>query len=188
MSAAMTDKIEQQVEKLYQLAKENPDDANFQAAVQIVKTLRRSRGSLQGWNDRYRVNIESLNDEIEIQESEINRLQSELHNANEQVKDVIEQTRLAIIQRDKVKAELRKIEVEVNMAVAQIKENHSLHGKFMIFWNFIQLVFDVPSEIDSNGILDNSQAPKISNDLDDLNNKAWMKTDTASIQRDSLDR
>ena len=29
MSAAMTDKIEQQVEKLYKLAKENPDDANF---------------------------------------------------------------------------------------------------------------------------------------------------------------
>jgi hypothetical protein len=40
----------------------------------------------------------------------------------------------------------------------------------------------------SNGILDNSKAPEISNDLDDLNSKAWMKTDTASIQRDSLDR
>ena len=47
---------------------------------------------------------------------------------------------------------------------------------------------DIPSEIDSNGILDNSKAPEISNDLDDLNSKAWMKTDTASIQRDSLDR
>jgi hypothetical protein len=44
----MTDKIEQQVEQLYQLAKQNPDDTNFQAAVQIVKTLRRSWGSLQG--------------------------------------------------------------------------------------------------------------------------------------------
>ena len=81
----MTDKIELQVEQLYRLAKENPDDANFQAAVQIVKTLRRSRGSLQGWNDRYRGDINSLNGQIEIQESEINRLQSELDVVNKQV-------------------------------------------------------------------------------------------------------
>jgi hypothetical protein len=187
----MTDKIEQQVEQLYQLAKENPDDTNLQAAVQIVKTLRRSRGSLQGWNERYRVNIESLDDQIEIQESEISRLQSDLDNANEQVKNVIEKTRLAIIERDKVKAELRKIEVEVNMAVAQIKENHSWYGKFMILWNFIRLVFDVPPDMDGNGVLKNPKDPKdpkILNDLDDLKDKPWMNTDTASIQRDSLNR
>lgn len=185
----MTDKIEQQVEQLYQLAKENPDDTNFQAAVQIVKTLRRSRGSLQGWNDRYRGDINSLNGQIEIQESEINRLQSELDVVNKQVNDYIEQKRLAIIQRDRLKAELRNIEREAELTTLRVKENHSWYGKFMIIWNFMHSVFlDIPSEIDSNGVLDNSQAPKILNDLDDLNRKPWMKADTASIQRDSLDR
>lgn len=185
----MTDKIEQQVEKLYQLAKENPDDANFQAAVQIVKTLRRSRGSLQGWNDRYRVNIESLNDQIKIQESEIESLQSYLHNINKEVNHLIEQKRLATIKLDKTSAELRNIQREAELAGLRVKESHSWYGKFTIIWNFMHSVFsDIPSEIDSNGILDNSKAPEISNDLDDLNSKAWMKTDTASIQRDSLDR
>ena len=187
----MTDTIEQQVKQLYLLAKQNPDDANLQTAAQVVEKVRRSRGSLQGWNERYRGDIKSLNGQIEIQESEIKQLQFELNTVNEQVSDLIEQKRLAIIQRDRVKAELRKIEVEVSMTVAQVKESHSWYGKFMILWNFIRLVFDVPPEVDSNGIVNNSESkknPTIVGDLDDLNDKSSMKTDRASIQRDLLDR
>jgi hypothetical protein len=108
-----------------------------------------------------------------------------------EVNDLIEQKRLVIIQRDKVKAELRKIEIEANIAAAKIRENHSWYGKFMILWNFIRLVFDVPPDIDSNGILDNPKNPKsptIINDLDDLRDKSAMRTDLTSIQRDLLDR
>ena len=135
--------------------------------------MRRSRGSLQGWNNRYRGNIQSLNDQVLLQEQEKARLQSE-------VNDLIEQKRLVIIQRDKVKAELRKIEIEANIAAAKIRENHSWYGKFMILWNFIRLVFDVPPDIDSNGILDNPKnpnSPTIINDLDDLRDKSAMRTD-----------
>jgi Mlc titration factor MtfA (ptsG expression regulator) len=96
------DRIEEEIKRLYQLARANPDDENLRTAVQIVKTVRRSRGSLQGWNNRYRGNIQSLNDQVLLQEQEKARLQSE-------VNDLIEQKRLVIIQRDKVKAELRKI-------------------------------------------------------------------------------
>ena len=190
-AASMTDTIEQQVKQLYLLAKQNPDDANLQTAAHVVEKVRRSRGSLQGWNERYRGDIKSLNGQIEIQESEIKQLQFELNTVNEQVSDLIEQKRLAIIQRDRVKAELRKIEVEVSMTVAQVKESHSWYGKFMILWNFIRLVFDVPPEVDSNGIVNNSESkknPTIVGDLDDLNDKYSMKTDRASIQRDLLDR
>lgn len=185
----MTDRIEQQVEQLYQLAKENPEDTNIQLAVQVVKTLRRSRGSLQGWNERYRGDISSLNSQIEINESEINRLQSELDVVSKQVNDYLEQKRLAIIQRDRLKAEIRNIEREAQLTAIRVKENHSWYGKFMIIWNFIHSVFkDIPLEIDSNGVIDNSQAPRIIDDLEDLKGKPWMGTDTASIQRDSLDR
>jgi hypothetical protein len=178
------DRIEEEIKRLYQLARANPEDENLRTAVQIVKTVRRSRGSLQGWNNRYRGNIQSLNDQVLLQEQEKARLQSE-------VNDLIEQKRLVIIQRDKVKAELRKIEIEANIAAAKIRENHSWYGKFMILWNFIRLVFDVPPDIDSNGILDNPKnpnSPTIINDLDDLRDKSAMRTDLTSIQRDLLDR
>jgi len=178
------DRIEEEIKRLYQLARANPEDENLRTAVQIVKTVRRSRGSLQGWNNRYRGNIQSLNDQVLLQEQEKARLQSE-------VNDLIEHKRLVIIQRDKVKAELRKIEIEANIAAAKIRENHSWYGKFMILWNFIRLVFDVPPDIDSNGILDNPKnpnSPTIINDLDDLRDKSAMRTDLTSIQRDLLDR
>lgn len=178
------DRIEEEIKRLYQLARANPEDENLRTAVQVVKTVRRSRGSLQGWNNRYREDIQSLNDQVLLQEQEKALLQSE-------VNDLIEQKRLVIIQRDKVKAELRKIEIEANIAAAKIRENHSWYGKFMILWNFIRLVFDVPPDIDSNGILDNPKNPKsptIINDLDDLPDKSAMRTDLTSIQRDLLDR
>lgn len=178
------DRIEEEIKRLYQLARANPEDENLRTAVQVVKTVRRSRGSLQGWNNRYREDIQSLNDQVLLQEQEKALLQSE-------VNDLIEQKRLVIIQRDKVKAELRKIEIEANIAAAKIRENHSWYGKFMILWNFIRLVFDVPPDIDSNGILDNPKnpnSPTIINDLDDLRDKSAMRTDLTSIQRDLLDR
>lgn len=178
------DRIEEEIKRLYQLARANPEDENLRTAVQIVKTVRRSRGSLQGWNKRYREDIQSLNNQILLQEQEKTRLQSE-------VNDLIEQKRLVIIQRDKVKAELRKIEIEANIAAAKIRENHSWYGKFMILWNFVRVVFDVPPDIDSNGILDNPKnpnSPTIINDLDDLRDKSAMRTDLTSIQRDLLDR
>ena len=178
------DRIEEEIKRLYQLARANPEDENLRTAVQVVKTVRRSRGSLQGWNNRYREDIQSLNDQVLLQEQEKALLQSE-------VNDLIEQKRLVIIQRDKVKAELRKIEIEANIAAAKIRENHSWYGKFMILWNFVRVVFDVPPDIDSNGILDNPKnpnSPTIINDLDDLRDKSAMRTDLTSIQRDLLDR
>jgi predicted trehalose synthase len=178
------DRIEEEIKRLYQLARANPEDENLRTAVQIVKTVRRSRGSLQGWNNRYREDIQSLNDQILLQEQEKARFQSELYS-------IIEQRQLIEAQRDKAKAELRKIETEANIAAAKIRENHSWYGKFMILWNFVRVVFDVPPDIDSNGILDNPKnpnSPTIINDLDDLRDKSGMRTDSASIQRDLLDR
>lgn len=188
----MPDNIEEKISQLYQMAKDNPDDTNLQSAVELIKTLRRSRGSLQGWNERYRGDIRLLNTQIESKESEITILQTELDNAKQEVNHLIEQKRLALIERDKVKAELRNIEIEIKVAVAQIKENHSWYGKFMILWNFIRSVFvDIPPDSDENGIVDNPNnpdSPRIINDLDDLKDKTWMKTDTASSQRDLLGR
>lgn len=183
------DRIEEEIKRLYQLARANPEDENLRTAVQIVKTVRRSRGSLQGWNNRYRGNIQSLNDQVMLQEQEKARLQSELDNINIKVNDLIDQERIASIKLDRLNAKLRNIQKEADLVVLKIRENHSWYGKFMLLWNFVRSVFsDIPPEIDSNGILDNSQSPRILDDLDDLNNKSWMKTDSASIQRDLLDR
>jgi hypothetical protein len=80
------DRIEEEIKRLYQLARANPEDENLRTAVQVVKTVRRSRGSLQGWNNRYREDIQSLNDQVLLQEQEKALLQSE-------VNDLIEQKR-----------------------------------------------------------------------------------------------
>lgn len=64
------DRIEQKVKELYDLAKIYPDDENLQIAVGTLKSIRRSRGSLQSWNSRYRSQISELNSSIEIQEEE----------------------------------------------------------------------------------------------------------------------
>jgi len=47
-------KIEDRVTQIYQVAKQNPEDANLQEAVSLIKSLRRSQGALQGWNGRYK--------------------------------------------------------------------------------------------------------------------------------------
>jgi hypothetical protein len=180
----MTDPIEEQVKVLYQLARENPEDENLQTAVKIVKKVRRSRGSLQGWNERYRGDIRSLNDQILIQAQEKAHLQSELQK-------IVEQKTSIIIQRDKAKAELRKIEIEASIAAAQLRKNYSWYGKFMILWNFVRSVFDISLDMDGNAVITNPNHPnnpRILGDLDDLNDKPWMGTDSASIQRDLLDR
>ncbi|MEA5535299.1 hypothetical protein [Crocosphaera sp. XPORK-15E] len=52
---------EDRVKNVYQLAKSYPNDTNLQEAVTIIKSLRRSQGALQGWNERYRFYNTQLN-------------------------------------------------------------------------------------------------------------------------------
>lgn len=58
------DVVEEKVQRLYQLAKKHPDDERLQMAKEAVESLRRSRGSLQGWNGRYQEELKHLKSEI----------------------------------------------------------------------------------------------------------------------------
>lgn len=169
------DRIEQKVKELYDLAKIYPDDENLQIAVSTLKSIRRSRGSLQSWNSRYRSQISDLNSSIEIQEEEKNRLQAELDQIKIEVQNSIAEKQKMIIERDKIKAELKNIQTEVELAAFKVKESRSWFGKFHILWTFVNSVFfDEPPDM---GLIDTS----LKSDPD----KPQMDTKPSSIGRDS---
>ncbi|QUS60266.1 hypothetical protein IQE94_14580 [Synechocystis sp. PCC 7339] len=168
------DQIEQKVKELYDLAKIYPDDENLQIAVSSLKSIRRSRGSLQSWNSRYRSQISDLNNSIEIQEEEKNRLQAELDQIKLEVKNSVVEKQRMIIERDKIKADLKNIQTEVELAALKVKESKSWFGKFHILWTFVNSVFfDEPPDM---GLIDTS--PKSDPD------KPQMDTKPSSIGRD----
>ncbi len=169
------DQVEQKVKELYELAKVYPDDENLQIAVSALKSIRRSRGSLQSWNSRYRSQISDLNNSIEIQEEEKNRLQAKLDQTNLEVHNLILERQKMLVEKDKVKAELRNIQTEVELAALKVKESKSWFGKFHILWTFVNSVFfDEPPDM---GLIDTS----LKSDPD----KPQMDTKPSSIGRDS---
>ncbi|MEB3309860.1 MAG: hypothetical protein VKJ02_06470 [Snowella sp.] len=58
------DVVEAKVQRLYELAKKQPNDECLQTAVEAVRSLRRSRGQLQRGNDNYREEIKRLKAEL----------------------------------------------------------------------------------------------------------------------------
>ena len=100
-------KLDKQVKQLYRIAKERCDDETLQIAVDVIKTIRWSRGSLQAWNQRYREGIESLHEDFEAQEEFNNVLQSELNLLEEEMQTItlekqriLQERQRAIKQRD----------------------------------------------------------------------------------------
>lgn len=175
----MEDKLEQQVKQLYQLAKENEQDESLQMAVDVIKSIRRSRGSLQAWNQRYREGIETLNEEIKLQESQNLALKQELAMLSQEMEIMAYEKQRLQAEKQKVLAELRNIELEVKVATQKVQSTRSLYGKFSIVWGFLQSVFfsDNPQDF---GKIDNSIEP----DPD----KPQMGSGVADTQKSLLDK
>ncbi len=180
------ERLERQVKDLYKLAKERCDDESLQLAVDVIKTMRRSRGSLQAWNQRYREGIESLHEDIQTQEDLNHTLQSELNLLQEDMRAItLEKQRImqeklrAMQQRDILTNELKQIDLEAKVAAKKVQSTKSLFGKFSIMWSFFQSTFfsDDPEDY---GVIDNSFEP----DPD----KPQLGSGIASLQKDLLDK
>ena len=179
------ERLEKSIKELYQLAKER-DDESFQLAVDVIKTMRRSRGSLQAWNQRYREGIESLHEDIQAQEDLNHRLQSELNLLKEDMQEIalekqriLQERQKAIQQRDFLTNELKQIDIEAKVAAEKVQSTKSLFGKFSIMWTFFQSTFfsDDPKDY---GVIDNSFEP----DPD----KPQLGSGIANLQKDLLDK
>lgn len=175
----MEDKLEQQVKQLYQQAKEESDNESLQMAVDVIKTMRRSRGSLQAWNQRYREGIDSLSEEVKIREAQNLTLQEELKILSQEMEIIAYEKQRLQAEKQKVMAELREIEIQVNVAAKKVQSTHSLYGKFSIVWEFLQSVFfsDDPQDF---GAINNAIEP----DPD----KPQMGSGVANNQRSLLDK
>jgi predicted nucleic acid-binding Zn-ribbon protein len=174
------DAVEAKVQHLYKLAKEYPDDERLQTAVAAVKSLRRSRGSLQSWNSRYRQEVGELQSEIQVKDQEKLALEQELDKVQQEVHAMVAQKQRLLAERERVQAELRHIQTEVELAAVRVKETHGWYGKFTILWTFINSVFFDDGDRPEMGKIETSVKP----DPD----RPQMQTDPASIGKDLLDR
>ena len=174
------DAVEEKVQRLYKLAKQHPDDENLQTAVAAVKSLRRSRGSLQSWNGRYRETVGNLRTEIQLKDQEKLALEQELAQVKQEVQLMVVQKQQLLAEREKVQGELRHIQAEVEMAAARVKETHGWFGKFSVLWSFINSVFFDDGNRPEMGTLE----PLPGSDAD----KPQMSTDPASVGRSLLDQ
>lgn len=177
VAVEMPDNLDQQAQMLYQLAKENPTDENLQLAVNIVKSTRRSRGSLQGWNQRYRDDIVDLGERIEAHQTENLALIQELETLNQELVQLTQEKIRLVAERQKAIAELKNIDTEVKMAVAQVKQSTSWYGKFSILWSFLNSLF-----------LDNEDMGEVDYVIQPDPDNPQLGSSVSDIQRSLLDR
>lgn len=173
----MAKDLEQETFELYQLAKENPQDENLQRAVSILKSTRRSRGSLQAWNDRYRGSISELDQQIQTKEQENADLQEQLSELQAEMNSLVQERARLIGERQKAIAELKKIDTEVKMAVAQVKSSKTWYGKFSTLWTFIHGLF-----------LDDEDFGEVDHSLEADPDKPQLGSSVADVQRSLLDK
>jgi predicted RNase H-like nuclease (RuvC/YqgF family) len=172
------DKIEQKVSEIYVLARQNPDNVPLQEAVELVKSLRRSRGALQSWNGRYREINSDLSAEITQISQEKSQLELELTHINQEMAQLVLQKERLLAERSRVLAQLREIEVEVEVAAQKVRQTDSLFGKFTILWTLMKSLF-----LDDGG-----DFGKIDSRLPPDPDRPQMESDRASINRSLLDR
>lgn len=172
------DKIEQKVHKIYDLARQNPDNIPLQEAADLVKSLRRSQGQLRSWNGKYREINSDLSAKVEQVSLEKNQLESELAHINHEMIQLAQQRERLIAERSRALAQLKAIEVEVDVAAQKIRQTHSLFGKFTILWTLMKSFF--LNDDEDFGPIDSRLPP----DPD----KPQMESDRASINRSLLDR
>ncbi|OKH18631.1 hypothetical protein [[Limnothrix rosea] IAM M-220] len=172
------EKLERQVKDLYKLAKERCDDESLQLAVDVIKTMRRSRGKLKSWNQKYREGIESLHEDIQVQEEQNLALKQELNKLGNELRTLALEKQRLQIEKQRAIAELRDIEIQVKVAAQKVQSTKSLRGKFDIVWCFLQTVFfsDDPQDFG-----------KIDNSLEVDQDKPQMGSGVADTQRSLRD-
>jgi chromosome segregation ATPase len=156
-------KIEERVTQIYQVAKQNPEDAHLQEAVSLIKSLRRSQGALQGWNGRYKEEKGELTREIEQMNAELSLLNQQMGTLTEE--------------RAKLISELKHIETEVQVAAIRVKNTKNTFGKLTILWTLVKSLF----------LDDLHELGPISDRLDPEDDRPQMQTDTASNNRSLLE-
>lgn len=163
-------KIEERVTQIYQVAKQNPEDANLQEAVSLIKSLRRSQGALQGWNGRYKEEKGELTREIE-------QMNAELSVLNQQMGTLAAEKQKVVTERAKLISELKHIETEVQVAAIRVKNTKNTFGKLTILWTLVKSLF----------LDDLHELGPISDRLDPEDDRPQMQTDTASNNQSLLE-
>lgn len=172
----MSQDLDQKAYYLYKLAKENPHDENLQLAANLVKSTRRSRGTLQSWNQRYRDDIGELGEVIQAKEDENLELKQELVAINQELEHLAQERIRLIAQRKKAIADLKQIDDEVKMAVAKVKQSKTWHGKFSALWSFMNSLF-----------LDNEDMGTIDYSIEPDPDKPQLGSSVADVQRSLRD-
>ncbi len=189
----MTVDIDTRVKSVYKLAKHYPNNEQLQEAVGVVKTLRRSQGQLAFWSEQHKIDKKKLkaeivtlsreNQELEVQiklkSENINTLNFELIQIDKQMVKLTQDKQKAIAERDKVIANLKHIQTEVELARMKVQQTQSIYGKLGILWTLIQSLF---FSDDPQGF------GKIDNSVEYDPNKPQMGTSQSDIGRDLLDK
>ncbi|NJN72652.1 MAG: hypothetical protein HC799_07495 [Limnothrix sp. RL_2_0] len=173
----MSQDLDQKAYYLYKLAKENPHDENLQLAANLVKSTRRSRGSLQSWNQRYREDINDLDALVQSKEEANMELQQELMVMNQELELLAQEKIRLVAQRKKAIAELKKIDDEVTVAVAQVKSKKTWFGKFSVLWSFMNTLF-----------LDDEDMGEVDYSLQPDPDQPQLGSSIADVQKSLLDK
>jgi hypothetical protein len=164
--------IDERVKSLYKLADNHSDNAELQEAVEVVKSLRRSQGSLQGWNKRQR---EEISEKARANEE----LQARLNSISAEMQSLTEAIARRTAEKERAIAELKNIEREVKIAAHNVRATKSVFGKFTILWTLLRSLF-LDEEWEDFGSIDN----RLSTDPD----KPQMGSGQADVNRSLLDK
>lgn len=177
---------DERVKAFYKFVHKHPEEPNLKEAYEIIVSLRKSQAAYKIWNGKQREKITNISDDNQQLEQQVvtiskvnDFLRFELTTINQEMEALTHEKQKMIAERERVNAELRAIQTQVELTAIKVKESNSVYGKFTIVWQFLQSVFfsDNPQDF---GTIDNV--------LPSYDDQDQMKTDPASIGRDLLDK
>jgi glutamine amidotransferase-like uncharacterized protein len=174
--------VDEKVNNLYKrLRAKDITKEDYTEAVAVIKHQRRRIGALQGWNNRYRVEVvhlkkenatvQQLKHQVAMQKQVIQKLVQDKTQLNQQMQQAIQ--------------ELEEYENKV-LKVQSAYEQASRADGTMKLWDRFNVLLLALKELFSPTPLDSETNIKEVN-AENLDDKPWMKTDQASIGKALLD-
>lgn len=164
------EQIEEKIKRIYRLANTPEAGNDITEAADIIKYLRRSQGQHNRRKEEYKIRVTQSEETIAKLSTEIEEYQQKIQNLAVQKKQAIENLNTAT-------RELERIDTEIKVAVARVKQEKTWLGKFTRLLEVIRTLF--LEEEDVQKLLDVDYSDS---------DKPQMNTDIASIQRDILDK
>jgi chromosome segregation ATPase len=158
-----TDELEQKIKRLYHVANTTHVEDTLQDAIAVIKHLRLSQGQQKRRKEEFQQQAYQYREEMEQQSLEILQYQKTIEQQNldikqysQQLQELALQKQQALANLDRTKKELERIDTEVKIAVAKVKDETSILGKFSRMIDFLRTVFIDDIEIDELMKVDHS--------------------------------